>query len=110
MEKKNALAQLSALGHEGRLDIFRILVVAGMEGLYAGDIAARLGFKANTLSAHLATLSAAGLVTAEREGRNIRYRADMATMRGLLSFLMEDCCGGNPALCAPVLETLDCGC
>jgi ArsR family transcriptional regulator, arsenate/arsenite/antimonite-responsive transcriptional repressor len=109
MEKTDALRALSALGHEGRLDVFRLLV-ASNDGLHAGEIAARLDMLPNTLSAHLASLVAAGLIVAERESRHIRYRAHMEGMRGLLAFLMEDCCGGQPELCAPVLKSLACGC
>jgi DNA-binding transcriptional ArsR family regulator len=110
MEKKKALACLSALGHEGRLDIFRLLVKAGQGGLVAGEISVELGLLPNSLSTQLGILAHCGLARAEREGRNIRYRAEMAVMREVLSYLMEDCCGGNPALCAPLLEKLACGC
>ncbi|HWU63481.1 MAG TPA: metalloregulator ArsR/SmtB family transcription factor [Ensifer sp.] len=106
MEKKNALSALSALGHEQRLDIFRHLVKAGPDGSVAGEIAAALSALPNTLSANLSVLSQAGLVISEREGRNIRYRADMATMQSLLGFLLEDCCGGDAALCAPAFNAL----
>lgn len=106
MEKKNALATLSALGHEQRLDIFRHLVKAGPDGAVAGDIAVALSSLPNTLSANLSVLSQAGLVVSEREGRHIRYRADMATMQSLLGFLMEDCCGGDAALCLPAFDAL----
>lgn len=106
MEKKIALAALSALGHEQRLDIFRYLVQSGPEGVVAGDIATALHTLPNTLSANLSVLSQAGLVIGEREGRNIRYRADMSRMQALIGFLMEDCCGGDPSLCAPVFEQL----
>lgn len=109
MEKKSALSALSALGHEQRLDIFRYLVKAGPEGAVAGDIASALEALPNTLSANLSVLSQAGLVAGEREGRNIRYRADMATMQSLLGFLMEDCCGGDASLCAPVLQQIQFG-
>lgn len=106
MEKKNALAALSALGHEQRLDIFRHLVKAGPDGAVAGDIATALSSLPNTLSANLSVLSQAGLVASEREGRHIRYRADMVAMQSLLGFLMTDCCGGDASLCAPIFETL----
>lgn len=109
MEKKNALTALSALGHEQRLDIFRHLVKAGPEGAVAGDIASALGSLPNTLSANLSLLAQAGLIASEREGRHIRYRADMNTMQALLSFLMEDCCGGDASLCAPVLQQIQFG-
>ena len=76
----------------------------------AGEIATALQFRANTLSNHLNILAACGLVRALREGRSIRYFAEMQTMRGLLGFLMEDCCGGNAALCQPLLDQIACDC
>lgn len=106
METKNALSALSALGHEQRLEIFRLLVRAGPEGAVAGEIAAALKILPNTLSASLSVLAQADLVTSAREGRNIRYRADMSAMQSLVAFLMEDCCGGDARLCAPVFESL----
>ncbi len=106
MEKKLALTALSALGHEQRLDIFRYLVKAGPDGAVAGEIAAALHALPNTLSANLSVLSQARLVASEREGRNIRYHADMETMQSLLGFLMEDCCGGDASLCAPAFDAL----
>ena len=104
---------LSALGHEGRLAIFRLLVKAGPPGIAAGDIARTLDVLPNSLSANLAVLSHAGLVTSRREGRWIIYSADYAAMSGLLGFLMEDCCDGAPEICAPLGAVLarvkDCG-
>ena len=110
MEKNDGLAALSALAHDMRLDVFRLLVRAGPSGIAAGDIAAQLGVRANTLSNNLTILTAADLVRSEREGRSIRYFARMDTMRGLLGFLMEDCCGGQPALCRPILDQIACAC
>jgi DNA-binding transcriptional ArsR family regulator len=110
MDKTQALSALSALGHDGRLDVFRLLVKAGSEGMLAGEIAVARGIRPNTLSASLTILHHAGLVTNRREGRGIRYFADMEGMRGLLGFLMEDCCGGKPELCQPVLDRLACAC
>lgn len=110
MEKTQSLAALSALSHDMRLDVFRLLVRAGASGLAAGDIAAQLDVRANTLSNNLNILSAAGLVRSAREGRSIRYFARMETMRALLGFLMEDCCGGQPELCQPVLDQIACDC
>ncbi len=106
MEKKNALTALSALGQEQRLDIFRFLVRGGKAGAFAGDIAAALDIRPNTLSSNLSILAQAGLVSAEREGRHIRYRADMEAMQRLVGFLMEDCCGGDASLCAPIFDQL----
>jgi DNA-binding transcriptional ArsR family regulator len=113
MESKAAAASLSALGHEGRLTIFRLLVKAGPAGVAAGEIARRLDTLPNTLSANLNVLSHAGLITSRREGRSILYSADFAAMSALLGFLMEDCCDGAPEICAPlgdiVAKAADCG-
>ncbi len=109
MEKKKALTSLAALAHAGRLDIFRLLVAAGAEGLVAGEIATALDMKANTLSSNLGILANSELIAAEREGRNIRYRAGMAAMQALIGFLMEDCCSGNPDFCAPIVGKTACG-
>ncbi|MBZ8133193.1 helix-turn-helix transcriptional regulator [Afifella sp. IM 167] len=102
METNNALEALSALAHDTRLTVFRSLVTAGSEGLPAGEIAARLGVLPNTLSAHLAQLSRGGLVKATREGRSIRYRADYGGIEALIGFLIRDCCGERPEVCAPL--------
>lgn len=110
MDKTHALSALSALGQETRLDVFRLLVQAGEDGLAVGTIAERLGARQNTLSANLAILLNAGLVRNRREGRSIRYFADMGGMGALLSYLMEDCCGGQPALCQPVIDQISCAC
>ena len=119
MDKIDTLAALSALGQETRLDVFRLLVRAGAEGMLAGEIGEALSVRQNTMSTNLAILFQAGLVTNRREGRAVRYFADMEGMRGLLGFLMEDCCGGRPELCQPVIDKIacmpeggrnDCGC
>lgn len=102
MESNQAVVALSALAHEGRLAIFRLLVQAGDGGMAAGDIARATGMLANTLSSNLNILSAAGLVASRREGRSIIYAAGYDRMRELLAFLMEDCCAGRPEVCAPI--------
>ncbi len=102
MEIKTAVVSLAALALEGRLSIFRLLVQAGPEGLPAGEIARRLESLPNTLSANLNVLSNAGLVASRRDGRSIIYTANYDAMRDLLGFLMEDCCGGAPEICAPL--------
>src|SRR4051794_8107574 len=104
METPGAVSALSALAHPGRLQIFRLLVRAGPEGLAAGEIARATGSLANTLSTNLGILSTAGLVASRRDGRSIIYTADYGRMRELLAFLMEDCCGGKPEICAPLAE------
>lgn len=108
MDKSKALTCFSALAQPTRLDVFRLLIRSGGEGLQAGEIGTALGVRQNTMSANLAVLSNANLVTTRREGRVIRYFADLATLREMLSFLMEDCCGGSPEQCAPLLDELTC--
>jgi ArsR family transcriptional regulator len=106
MEQSDALAALSALAHETRLSVFRLLVQAGPDGVAAGDIAQNLGVKPNTLSNHLTLLSAADLVAASRDGRIIRYSANYAAMQQLMQFLIEDCCNGDASICAPLGDVL----
>lgn len=108
MEKIKALAALSALAHDARIDVFRLLIRAGPGGVSAGQIAEALEIRPNTLSNNLNILSGAGLVRSKREGRSVRYFANMDGMCALLSFLMEDCCGGRAELCQPVLDQIAC--
>jgi len=93
MDKNDSLIALAALAQETRIDIFRILVRTGNQGLCAGEVAVRLHGRQNTVSTNLAILARAGLVRSRREGRSIRYFADMDGMQRLLAFLMQDCCG-----------------
>lgn len=110
MDNRSALDALAALGQETRLSAFRLLVKAGPKGLPAGEVGDRLGTVQNTTSAHLKVLLQAGLIRAEREGRSIRYAADMTGFRDLLAFLMEDCCDGAPELCRPLIDAVTCRC
>jgi ArsR family transcriptional regulator len=110
METTTAVSALSALAHPGRLEVFRRLVQAGPEGLAAGEIARATGSLANTLSTNLSILAAAGLVAARRDGRSIIYTAGYGRMCELLAFLMEDCCGGRPEICAAVVESASRAC
>lgn len=110
MDKKDTLNALAALGQETRLDVFRLLVRAGPEGIAAGEIATRLDTIQNTMSAHLKVLAHAGLIRPERDGRIVRYVADMTGFRDLLAYLMEDCCNGAPELCRPVINAVTCDC
>ena len=103
MDAPNAVAALSALAHEGRLSIFRDLVRAGPGGLAAGEIGRRLKIAPSTLSASLTVLSHAGLADSRRDGRSIIYRARFDQVGDLLAFLIEDCCGGAPAICQPLI-------
>ena len=101
METNKAVTALAALAQESRLAVFRLLVRNAPEGLNPGDIGEQLELPRPTLSFHLKTLAQAGLVTAEQEGRFVRYRAELASINALIEFLTEDCCGGNSQLCAP---------
>lgn len=106
MDTKPAIAALAALAQESRLATFRLLVQAGPDGLSASKIAEALGLPPSSLSFHLKELTHAQLVSPRQEGRFIIYSANFATMNGLLGFLSENCCGGNP--CSPV-STATCG-
>jgi DNA-binding transcriptional ArsR family regulator len=102
METTSAVRSLSALAHEHRLGVFRLLVKAGAPGMAAGEIAAVLELPPSSLSFHLAALENAGLVIATRAGRFIHYRVEPEAIRALLGYLTEDCCEGRPELCGGV--------
>jgi ArsR family transcriptional regulator len=104
MEMETAIKRLSAIAQEARLEVFRLLVKAGPEGMAAGDIARKTDVAANTLSAQLLVLSNAGMVRARRDGRSIIYAINFEAMRDLLVFLTEDCCGGRAEMCAPLAD------
>jgi DNA-binding transcriptional ArsR family regulator len=104
MEMNVALDSLSALGHEARLGVFRLLIQAGPDGLQAGEIADRLRIPPNTLTFHLTRLRYAGLISSSREGRNIIYSAGYERMRNLIDFLTKNCCEGSPDGCPPECE------
>lgn len=99
MKSDDAIAALSALAHDHRLAVFRLLVQQGAEGLAAGAIAQALDLPNSSLSFHLAQLQQAGLATQRREGRSLIYAADYGAMNALMGFLTENCCQG--ADCAP---------
>jgi ArsR family transcriptional regulator len=105
MKKSAVIAALGALAQETRLEIFRLLVHKGPDGLPAGEIGEHLGQPSPTLSFHLNHLRHAGLVTSRRDGRSIIYRANFKAMNALIAFLTEQCCDGRPELCGlPVLR------
>lgn len=108
MDINTATTSFAALSQITRVETLRLLIKAGETGMISGDIGTALDVKQNTMSANLMILHQAGLVRNQREGRKIRYFVDLSGLRGLLSFLMEDCCGGNPDACQPVLDTLIC--
>jgi ArsR family transcriptional regulator len=101
MENSDAVAALAALAQDNRLDVFRLLVQAGPEGLAAGQVATALDLAPNTLTFHFDRLRTARLVTVRRDGRSMIYTARFDTMNALLGYLTENCCQGAPESCAP---------
>jgi ArsR family transcriptional regulator len=101
MEKSNAVAALAALAQDNRLDVFRLLVEAGPQGMPAGEIASILKLAPNTLTFHFDRLRMAGLVTVRRDGRSMIYAARFETMNALLGYLTENCCQGRADRCVP---------
>lgn len=108
METEKAILAFSALAQSTRLETFRLLVRNEPEGVAAGELARLLDVPQNTMSAHLACLTRAGLVTGERHGRSIIYRANLQGFQDLALFMLKDCCGGKAELCAPVIAELTC--
>jgi len=108
MQLPTAVEALSALAHNHRLAVFRLLVRAGADGMAAGEIAREVGVLPNTLSTHLTILGHAGLIHSRRDGRSVIYSADYEGMRDLLGFLMSDCCAGRPEICAPLVDAVSC--
>ena len=107
MESEDAILAMAALAQATRLDVFRLLVKHEPDGLAAGEIAKALAVPQNTMSSHLAILSRAGLVSAQRFSRSIVYRADLARLRAVMLFMLRDCCDGRPEICAPLLAELN---
>ena len=104
MQEADAVAALSALSQQHRLRIFRLLVRAGPSGVPAGEIALHVGISPTSTSFHLKELDHAGLITATRQGRFIRYAVRVEGMRELLTYLTEECCQGQPELCGGLAE------
>ena len=102
MKRSDALAALAALAQDNRLDIFRLLVEAGRDGMPAGAVADALDLAPNTLTFHFDRLRDAGLVTVRRDGRSMIYAARFETTTALLGFLTDNCCSGAPVKCLPV--------
>lgn len=97
----------AALAHPGRLSVFRRLVRAGPDGMAAGEISRALATPPATLSAQLSVLATAGLISGTREGRSIRYAVNVEAVSAMVLYLLEDCCGGRPEICAPIMKALD---
>jgi DNA-binding transcriptional ArsR family regulator len=101
MKKPDAVAALAALAQENRLDVFRLLVEAGPDGMPAGEVSSALKLAPNNLTFHFDRLRGAGLVTVRRQGRSMIYAARFEAMNALLGYLTENCCNGAPDTCAP---------
>jgi DNA-binding transcriptional ArsR family regulator len=101
MEQEPAMLAFAALAQSTRLDTFRLLVKSEPEDVPAEELARAIGVPQNTISAHLAILSRAGLIIGERQSRSIIYRAKLKTFQHLTLFMVQDCCGGSPELCIP---------
>ena len=108
MKEVEVIGALAALAHPVRLKVFRALVVSGPQGLTPGVMQDGLGVPAATLSFHLKELERSGLITQQRESRSIIYTANYEALGGLIRFLMEDCCSGNPQICAPAAAVAAC--
>ncbi|MBB3975654.1 DNA-binding transcriptional ArsR family regulator [Rhizobium azooxidifex] len=108
MDDRQALASFAALSQETRLQIVRMLVVAGPGGMSAGALAEKIGVSPSNISFHLKELDHAGLIGQQRESRSIIYTASYDALGGLVRFLMDDCCGGHPDICAPAIPAPAC--
>jgi ArsR family transcriptional regulator len=106
MDIAEVIAALAALAQPTRLDTFRLLVTREPEGVPAGELARLIDIPQNTMSAHLAVLSRAGLIVGERHSRSIVYRASLDGFRAVMLFMLKDCCGGRADLCAPLIADL----
>lgn len=106
MDKLAVVDTLACLAQATRLEVFRLLVAAEPDGLPAGELAEKLGVPHNTMSNHLAILTRSELVWGERRSRNIIYRASIITLTQALTYLVKDCCGGRPEICAPLMADL----
>ncbi len=107
-DSNQALLAFAALSQPIRLDVFRLLISAGADGMAAGEISEQLAVRQNTLSTNLNIMVNASLVSRIRQGRSIRYFVNFESLRGLLRFLMQDCCGGRPAQCESIIAEIAC--
>ncbi len=108
MDERQALAAFGALSQETRLQIVRLLVVAGPDGMAAGLLAEKAGVSPSNISFHLKELERSGLIAQQRASRSIIYSANFLALGGLVTFLLEDCCSGHPEICAPALAVAAC--
>lgn len=108
MDQRQALSAFAALSQETRLQIVRLLVVSGPDGLAAGALAEKIEVSPSNISFHLKELEHSGLIAAQRQSRSIIYTARYEALSGLVRFLMEDCCSGHPEICAPAAAIAAC--
>jgi len=108
MDIKTSTHTFAALAHETRLQVFRLLVEAGPDGLAAGEIASALDVVQNTMSSHLTQLTQTNLIVKERSGRKLIYRANYDRMSHLITFLLQDCCKGSSHVTEPVSAAIAC--
>ena len=108
MNKEIATQVFESLASGVRLDVYRLLVKAGLEGMVAGQIASELAIAPNNLSFHLKAMTHAGLLSVEQEGRFQRYRANIPLMLELIAYLTEECCAGHPEQCASLRSASGC--
>jgi ArsR family transcriptional regulator len=106
MDASETITALAALAQPTRLETFRLLSAREPEGVAAGEVARLVGVPQNTMSSHLGILERAGLVRGERQSRSIIYRADLDRFRAVALYLLRDCCGGRPEICAPLIADL----
>jgi len=106
MDTSQAIDAFAALAQPTRLEVFRLLVENEPQGLAAGDIARRVDVPHNTMSSHLGILTRAGLIEVERQSRSMIYRARLQAVTELAGYLIQECCGGRPEICAPLISDL----
>ena len=106
MDEIQTIGALAALAQNSRLEAFRLLVKHEPDGISAGEVARLMAVPQNTMSAHLAILSRAGLISGERQSRSIIYRANLEQLNQVILYLLKDCCGGRSDICVPLIESL----
>jgi DNA-binding transcriptional ArsR family regulator len=106
MNTSEAVDAFSALSHETRLTVFKLLLKEGEQGLSAGVIARQLGVQPSTLTAHLQILKRSGLLQSTRQQQKIVYSADVQGTRNLLRFLTQECCQGHPEICSDLFDSV----
>ncbi|SNY90924.1 transcriptional regulator, ArsR family [Cohaesibacter sp. ES.047] len=106
MDNIQATTAFAALSQQTRLEVFRLLIKAGNKGLLSGEMGDILNVKQNTMSTNLNILLRAGLIRNVRQGRTVRYFADMTGIGALIDYLLKDCCGGAPEQCLPIIKSI----